>query len=122
MVSEPVRFEPWSPTLEAGLRRYLMATSVPPCEHAGLLTGVAVALGSRAAAGPDAALPLLIRAVQAWLAAHHRVPIDMPAIHRGAMLSPSLEPLPWGALWREAAHGREETTAATTDATIRNRP
>jgi len=121
-VSEPLRFEHWSPMLEAVLRRYLAATSVPASEHAGLLTGVALTLGAQAAPGSDTALALLVQAVQEWLAAHHRVPSDMPAIHRGAMLSPSLEPLPWGALVRGETPGREETTGATAaEATLRNR-
>ena len=120
-MSEPLRFEHWSPTIEAALRRYLAATSVPVSEHAALLIGVALALGSQSARGDEAALPLLIQAVQGWLAAHHRVPIDMPAIHRGAMLSPSLEPLPWGALLRHATPGGDDTTATATDATIRDR-
>lgn len=121
-MSEPLRFEHWSPMLEAVLRRYLTATSVPASEHAGLLTGVALTLGAQAAPGSDTALALLVQAVQGWLAAHHRVPTDMPAIHRGAMLSPSLEPLPWGALLRGETPGREETTGATAaEATLRNR-
>ncbi len=121
-MSEPLRFEHWSPMLEAVLRRYLTATSVPASEHAGLLTGVALTLGAQAAPGSDTALALLVQAVQGWLAAHHRVPTDMPAIHRGAMLSPSLEPLPWGALLRGETPGREEATSATAaEATLRNR-
>ncbi|MFZ5533079.1 MAG: hypothetical protein ACOY5H_06040 [Pseudomonadota bacterium] len=120
-MSEPLRFERWSPMLEAVLRRYLMATSVPASEHAGLLTGVALTLGAQAAPGSEAALPLLVQAVQGWLAAHHRVPTDMPAIHRGAMLSPSLKPLPWGALLRHATPGGDDTTATAAEATIRDR-
>lgn len=121
-MSEPLRFEHWSPMLEAVLRRYLTATSVPVSEHAGLLTGVALTLSAQAAPGSDTALALLVQAVQGWLAAHHRVPTDMPAIHRGAMLSPSLEPLPWGALLRGETPGREEATGATAaEATLRNR-
>ena len=121
-MSEPLRFEHWSPMLEAVLRRYLTATSVPASEHAGLLTGVALTLGAQAAPGSDTALALLVQAVQGWLAAHHRVPTDMPAIRRGAMLSPSLKPLPWGALLRGETPGREETTGATAaEATLRNR-
>lgn len=123
-MSEPLRLEHSSSTLESVLRRYLDATVVPASEHAGMLTAVAQTLESQTAPGVEGALSLLVEAVQGWLAAHHRVPVDMPALRRGAMRSPSLEPLPWGALLRGPTPGKKEAraaTAATADATIRNR-
>jgi len=99
-VSELAPFDRWSADLEPKLRRYLSATPVPVADHAALLMGVALALPRHESITLAQALAILIEGVGDWLNAHHRAPQSMPPIHRGHMLSPSLEPLPLKTLWQ----------------------
>lgn len=120
-MSEPAPFDRWSADLDSVLRRYLSATPVPVADHSALLMGVALALAPHAAATPAQALAVLIDGVSEWLSAHRRAPASMPPIHRGAMLSPSLEPLPLRELWR-TRHGRLQPPAVTPPAPSREVP
>jgi hypothetical protein len=110
-VSEPASFDRWSADLESVLRRYLSATPVPVADHSALLMGVALALPLHGAITSAQALAILVDGVGEWLNAHHRAPQSMPPIHRGPMLSPSLEPLPLKTLW-QTRHGLPHPDAA----------
>ncbi|MES1993100.1 MAG: hypothetical protein V4457_05735 [Pseudomonadota bacterium] len=103
-MSEPAPFDRWSADLESVLRRYLLATPIPEADHSALLMGVALALAPRGATTLAQALAILVEGVGDWLNVHHRAPQSMPPIHRGPMLSPSLEPLPLKTLW-QTRHG-----------------
>ncbi|GEM_PF-3087032 len=120
-MSEPAPFDRWSVDLESVLRRYLSATPVPPADHSALLMGVALALAPHANATPAQALAVLVDGVGEWLSVHRRAPLSMPPIHRGAMLSPSLEPLPLRELWR-TRHGLPQPEAAPPSAPSREAP
>lgn len=110
-MSAPAPFDCWSADLESVLRRYLSATPVPPADHSALLMGVALALAPHTNPTPAQALAVLVDGVGEWLCVHGRIPVSMPPIHRGAMPSLSLEPLPLRELWR-TRHGLRQPEAA----------
>ncbi len=120
-MSAPAPFDHWSADLEPVLRRYLAATPVPPAEHSALLVGVALALAPHANPRPAQALGILVDGVGEWLCTHGRAPASMPPIHRGAMLSPSLEPLPLRELWR-TRHGLHQPEPAPLSTPSREAP
>lgn len=120
-MSEPAPLDRWSADLEPMLRRYLSATPVPVADHSALLMGVALALAPHGQVTPAQALAVLVDGLGKWLSAHRRLPASMPPLHRGAMPSTALEPLPLQELWR-TRHGSPQPEIGASSTPSQERP